>query len=137
VKRARVPIARDEEGRGYPQIPPFHPSGAYPEYPFKTGYDPGNRVYGLVRDALIALGLDRENLETRAWNPLGAIVAPGSTVLVKHLLDSAQRVCDVEARVDCARLLREHREGRQDHNRALTALASLGVIATALGQGRP
>jgi hypothetical protein len=57
--------------------------------------------------------------------------------LVKHLLDSAQRVCDVESRLDCARLLREHREGRQDHNRALTALASLGVITKVLGQGRP
>jgi hypothetical protein len=44
--------------------------------------------------------------------------------LVKHLLDSARRVCDVESRIDCARLLREHGEGRQDHSRALTALAS-------------
>jgi uncharacterized protein (DUF362 family) len=56
---------------------------AYPEYPFETGYDPGNRVYGLVRDALIALELDRDNLGTRLWNPLGTIVAPGSTVLIK------------------------------------------------------
>lgn len=53
--------------------------------------------------------------------------------LVKHLIESAQRACDVESRIDCARLLQEHREGRQDHSRALTALASLGVIVQALG----
>ncbi len=83
VQRSRVSIARDEDGRGYPDTPPFHPPVPYPEYPFKTGYDPGNQVYHLVRDALIALELDRENLGTRAWNPLGAIVAPRSTVLIK------------------------------------------------------
>jgi hypothetical protein len=53
--------------------------------------------------------------------------------LVQHLIDSARRVCDVDSRIDCARLLQEHREGLRDHNRALTALASLGVIVKALG----
>jgi uncharacterized protein (DUF362 family) len=86
MRRSRVSIARDEEGRGYPQIPPFNPWVAYPEYPFETEYDSGNQVYDLVRDALIALELDRENLGTRAWNPLGAIVAPRSTVLIKPSL---------------------------------------------------
>jgi hypothetical protein len=52
--------------------------------------------------------------------------------LVRHLIDSARRAGDVESRIDCARLLQEHREGRQDHSRAGTALASLGVIVKAL-----
>ncbi len=56
--------------------------------------------------------------------------------LVKHFIEFAQRACDVEPRIDGARLLREHREGSQDHSRALTALASLGVIVKALGKGR-
>ncbi len=53
--------------------------------------------------------------------------------LVQHLIDCARRVRDVESRMDCARLLQEHREGHRDHSRALTALASLGVIVKALG----
>jgi uncharacterized protein (DUF362 family) len=83
AKRSRVSIAWDEEGKGYPNTPPFNPSVPYPEYPFMTGYDPGNQVYDLVRDTLIALELDPENLGTRAWNPLGEVVAPGNTVLIK------------------------------------------------------
>jgi hypothetical protein len=55
--------------------------------------------------------------------------------LVEHLIASAQRVCDVGSRIDGARLMREHREGCRNHSRALTALASLGVIVQALGQG--
>jgi asparagine synthase (glutamine-hydrolysing) len=51
--------------------------------------------------------------------------------LVGHFIESARRLCDVESRIDGARLLREHREGSQDHSRALTALASLGVIVEA------
>jgi hypothetical protein len=36
----------------------------------------------MVRDVLAQAGLDRERFGTAAWNPLGAYVAPGSTVFV-------------------------------------------------------
>ncbi|MBA3330239.1 MAG: hypothetical protein H0T39_05085, partial [Actinobacteria bacterium] len=33
-ERARVAIARASEGAEYSEQPPYHPSHAYPEYPF-------------------------------------------------------------------------------------------------------
>ncbi|MBI4497982.1 MAG: DUF362 domain-containing protein [Chloroflexi bacterium] len=68
----------------YPAAP-FHPSEAYPEYPF--GADclaaEDNPVYRAVREMLYALGLDRERYGTAAWNPFGGLVPPGGTVLIK------------------------------------------------------
>ena len=40
-------------------------------------------VYDLVRRTLATLGLDRDNFGKPGWNPLGEIVSPGDTVLVK------------------------------------------------------
>jgi hypothetical protein len=34
VRHSRVSIARDKDGRRYPDTPPFHPPVPYPEYPF-------------------------------------------------------------------------------------------------------
>ncbi|MGC2194781.1 MAG: DUF362 domain-containing protein [Terriglobales bacterium] len=68
--------------KGYPTTVPFNPSEKYPEY-LGVACDPGNKVYGNVRETLHRLGLDRENYGTSQWNPLGTIVTPGMTVLVK------------------------------------------------------
>ncbi len=70
------------ELKGYPKTVPFHPSERYPEI-HNSSLDPGNAVYRQVRETLFRLGLDRENYGTPAWNPLGTIVRPGMTVLVK------------------------------------------------------
>jgi len=66
----------------YPPNVPFHPAERYPEYPGE-GVDPANLLYGGVRETLHRLGLDRNNFGTPAWNPLGGIVEPGMTVLIK------------------------------------------------------
>jgi uncharacterized protein (DUF362 family)/poly-gamma-glutamate capsule biosynthesis protein CapA/YwtB (metallophosphatase superfamily) len=69
----------------YPAEPPFSPGDAYPEYPFGVGTraKERNSAYEGVRDALRLLGLDAEHHGQRDWNPLGEMVRPGDTVVVK------------------------------------------------------
>lgn len=78
-----VSIVRDEGVRDYPESPPFNPPEVYPEYPFESPTDEHNKVYSLVREALIQLGLDQGNIGTPEWNPFRGIVIPGTTVLIK------------------------------------------------------
>jgi uncharacterized protein (DUF362 family) len=71
----------------YPDVPPYHPAERYPEYPFGTGeglVSTGrNAAYQGVREALRLLGFDREQFGTPSWNPLGHLIKPGMTVLLK------------------------------------------------------
>lgn len=65
----------------YPAAP-FNPGEAYPEYRGEIAEEP-NPVYAGVRDLFISLGLDRANLGTPRWNPLGELIRPGMRVLIK------------------------------------------------------
>lgn len=66
----------------YPQCAPYSPSVKYPEYHFDDlGGD--NYAYATVREALYELGLDANNYGKKEWNPLGGIITPGDSVLVK------------------------------------------------------
>jgi uncharacterized protein (DUF362 family) len=68
----------------YPAEAPFHPSEPYPEYPFGEHRSPsGNPAYQGVREAFRQLGLDAQNYGQRSWNPLGFLVQPGMTVVLK------------------------------------------------------
>lgn len=62
---------------------PFDPPIAYPELRFINRIDETNSVYAMVRDLLIRLALDRENIGTKMWNPFRTIIEPGQTVLIK------------------------------------------------------
>jgi len=70
---------------GYPAAPPYSPGTAWPEYPFGSEAlaDKVNHAYEGVRDALRLLGLDAGNYGRENWNPLGHIVSPGSTAVLK------------------------------------------------------
>ena len=71
-------------GARYPSQGPFHPSVAYPEYPFR-GFlqtEP-NSAYEGVREVFRLMRLDAENIDTEKWNPLGYLVQPGMTVALK------------------------------------------------------
>ena len=73
-----------QTGCNYSHDPPFHPVHIYPEYPFGTLTSPGsNPSYRGVREALRFLGLDSEHYGGKQWNPLGNLVFPGDTVLLK------------------------------------------------------
>jgi len=58
---------------------PFDPSDAYPECAFDQ-QQPGNHVYGAVRDVLRHAGLDRERFGTDEWNPLRRWIGRGERV---------------------------------------------------------
>jgi uncharacterized protein (DUF362 family) len=68
---------------GYPSLAPYHPSELYPEAPFpETGREP-NPVYAALRELFAGMGLDAARSGTSAWNPLGELIRPGETVLLK------------------------------------------------------
>lgn len=67
----------------YPQAPPYHPSINYPEYQFRDTSKEENQVYAGVREGLFKLELDKNNFGNNLWNPLGTIINPGNTILIK------------------------------------------------------
>lgn len=68
----------------YPTDSPYHPSAEYPEYPFKDHFSSRqNLVYDGVRQLFFNLEFDREHWGTSQWNPLGHIIKPGMTVVIK------------------------------------------------------
>ncbi len=68
----------------YPPAPPYSPSDRFPEYPYDSiETSEVNHAYRAVRGALELLGLDGRRLGTSAWNPLGGLVRPGDTVVLK------------------------------------------------------
>ncbi|MBW2595341.1 MAG: DUF362 domain-containing protein [Deltaproteobacteria bacterium] len=70
---------------GYPSGSPYSPGTSYPEYPFGSDAlaEKANHAYESVREALRLLKLDEEHYGQRDWNPLGQIVRPGNTVVLK------------------------------------------------------
>jgi uncharacterized protein (DUF362 family) len=84
LQSRRVAVAHDPEARSYP-APPYNPPQAYPELGRlpASEVDPANRVYPLVREALLQLGLDAGRAGSPDWNPLGELIRPGDTVLLK------------------------------------------------------
>ena len=61
----------------------WSPSQAYPEYPFHDLSKERNPAYELIREGFHALGMDAEHFGTGEWNPLGDMIRPGMTVLLK------------------------------------------------------
>lgn len=80
---AQVAISTGHDG--YPSEPSYAPDAFYPEYPFGPGAVSRtvNRAYEGVRDALRLLELDTEHFGGKEWNPLGVVVHPGNTVVLK------------------------------------------------------
>lgn len=77
---AVVRLARAE----YPSQVPYHPSEQYPEYPFGSVLSSdANLVYAAVRQLFHDLGYDKQRYGTAAWNPLGHLIQPGMTVVLK------------------------------------------------------
>ncbi len=77
---------------GYPELAPFHAPVEFPEYPFGHHVGPANDVYRTLREALFRLGYDGDRFGTRSWNPLGNIVRPGDTVVIKpNLIAGSQK----------------------------------------------
>jgi uncharacterized protein (DUF362 family) len=65
----------------YP-LPPFSPDTKYAEYNFED-ISKTNYVYKSVRDLFCLLELDKENIGSKEWNPLGSVITRNDTVLIK------------------------------------------------------
>lgn len=61
----------------------FAPSIHYPEYIWSDISPKENAVYDMVRECLHGYGYDAEHYGTCDWNPLGDIIHPGNTVVIK------------------------------------------------------
>lgn len=72
------------ENSAYPDSP-FHPAVGWPEYPFGAGKIAAgnNAVYEMVRECLRGMGYDSARYGTENWNPLGEMLRPGQTVVIK------------------------------------------------------
>ena len=67
----------------YNNDPPFHPATRFPELPFSEISVAPNWPYELLRELFLNLGLDAERFGTQDWNPLGGVIQPGQTVVLK------------------------------------------------------
>jgi uncharacterized protein (DUF362 family) len=63
--------------------PPFDPDARHPELGEVVRADEANFVFREFRQFMRLLGWDAERYGTRGWNPLGWLVRPGDTVLLK------------------------------------------------------
>jgi len=87
-------VAIIEADASYPEQQPFHPDTRYPESPHGYPLSTENRVYAAVRELFATLGFDRERYGTSDWNPLGSLISPGDTVVVKPNLIREARLSD-------------------------------------------
>ncbi len=76
-------VAAGSTSPDYCDEPPFHPDEAYPELAFTEVSSQPNMPYRLLRNLLRDLRRDVENFGRASWNPLGGVVEPGQTVLIK------------------------------------------------------
>lgn len=85
VEHFRDPRVAVWRGPGeYPLTAPFNPSVRYPEYePRLDTTQEANPAYEAVREALSLLGLDRRRFGSSEWDPLGEVIRPGETVVIK------------------------------------------------------
>ena len=80
----QVAVVVDRKAKAYPadSTGVFHPSERYPEYLGDLSQTP-NPVYGMVRQVLVDLGLDKSRFGKPGWNPIGDLVGPGAKIVVK------------------------------------------------------
>lgn len=67
----------------YREDPPFDPGESYPELLWAPRSARRNPAYEGVRQLFQVLGYDSSNFGRREWNPLGWLVRPGDTVVLK------------------------------------------------------
>jgi len=76
-------VAYRDDFSEYPRSSPYHPSERYPEYDFPETAESPNQAYASVRECFRLAGLDSAHFGTSEWNPLGELMRPGETVVLK------------------------------------------------------
>ncbi len=85
----------------YNRTPPYHPDRVFPECRFREQSAEPNPAYALLRDLFFALGYDAVRHGSADWNPLGHLIRPGDTVVLKpnFVLDCNQSGDDLFASI--------------------------------------
>ena len=101
---SKVYLQYDPNTVAYPDSDNFFSPGIqYPEYlwpEFISSKE--NRVYDLVRSCLITAGLDSDNLGKESWNPLGAYIHKGDTVLLKpNWVENKNKNKEIDDKLAC------------------------------------
>lgn len=79
----QVAVVKTQEAV-YPTVAPYSPTESFPEYPFPNELSgKPNFVYSAVRELFVELEYDKENFKKSNWNPLGHLIEPGMTVVLK------------------------------------------------------
>lgn len=73
----------------------YSPNYHYPEYPWddKDVSHESNYVYDMVRSCLHGLNYDSKHYDSPEWNPLGELIEPGNTVLIKPNWVYHENIC--------------------------------------------
>lgn len=66
----------------YPEFP-YNPDKLYPEIKYEYNPQSDNLIYNEMRNLFLKLGYDKENFNTKDWNPLGFLINKGDKVLIK------------------------------------------------------
>lgn len=98
-------VALIREAPRYNSNPPYHASERFPEWPGGPKQQSDNPAYRGVRQILIALGLDATNFNTAAWNPLGMLIKPGNTVVLKPNFVSHRNIAERHGLTDTDSLI--------------------------------
>lgn len=89
----------------YPRTLPYDPEVKYPECPFEFAVSSSekNDIYRMIREIFIANDMDRENVDTAKWNPLGEYIVPGNVVLIKPNMVSHVNIAEKDKKkgLDC------------------------------------
>src|SRR5215831_12460913 len=81
AKRAQVAVSVGVAE--YPSVPPFHPPAELSDCIFRERGQEENPTYLGIRECFRLAGLDAANYGTPQWNPLGGLIRPRDTVLLK------------------------------------------------------
>ncbi len=81
-------VAVIKESDEYCRTAPYHASDSFPEFPDAAIGSSNNPAYRGVRSAFWALEMDKDRYGFADWNPLGELIGPGKTVILKPNLVS-------------------------------------------------
>jgi uncharacterized protein (DUF362 family) len=121
-------VALIEEAPRYNANPPYHPSEDLPEWPGRPKQQADNPAYRGVRQVFRALGLDATNFNTSAWNPLGMLIKPGNTVVLKPNFVSHRNIAERYGLTDTDSLITHGSVIRAVMDYAARALSGAGQI---------
>ena len=92
MKSPFIEVLHDPNLR-YPKELPYNPDEIYPEIEYEYTPSLENKVFEAVRKIFVNCDLDKKNIGTRNWNPLGNFIREGDVVAIKPNLvkDTKQR----------------------------------------------